>query len=188
VRPPEFSGVRNSQEPLTERIQDGSAARQGRASTRRLPSRALSASGLPPLHTDRLVNAEAGTEFPAALFLPIPTGLSLSEASVTPSSVENSWISKGAACIMPDKDMVEPFVRTIKRDYVRVSKCPDAETVMSSFLRRWPTTARCNRTRCSASDHVASSSRPNPTHDPVLLFGGNNRFRDRFYSVLVAAR
>ena len=41
MRPPEFSGARNSQEPLTKRIQDGSAAPQGRASTRRLPSRAL---------------------------------------------------------------------------------------------------------------------------------------------------
>jgi hypothetical protein len=146
------------------------------------------ALGLRPLRTDWPVNAKAKTEFPTALFLPIPTGLSLSEAGIAPSSVENSWITKRAADIMPDNDMAESFVRTIKRDYVCVSKCPDAETVMSSFLRRRPTTVRCNRTRRSASDHVASSSRPNPTHDPVLLFGGNNRFRDRFYSVLVAAR
>jgi hypothetical protein len=64
-------------------------------------------SRLPPLHTSRLVNAEAGTELPAALFLPIPTVSTWSEASLTPSSEENSWITKRAARIMPDKDMAE---------------------------------------------------------------------------------
>ena len=34
---------------------------------------------------------------------------------------------------MPDNGMAEAFVRTFKRDYVRVSSCPDAETVLRSL-------------------------------------------------------
>ena len=34
--------------------------------------------------------------------------------------------------------MAEAFVRTIKRDYVRVSPRPDAETVVRQLLRGWP--------------------------------------------------
>ena len=43
--------------------------------------------------------------------------------------------NKGTTGIMPDNGMAEAFVRTIKRDYVRVSPRPDAETV----LRQLPT-------------------------------------------------
>ena len=47
--------------------------------------------------------------------------------------------------------------------------------LQGSFLHGWPTTTKCTRTRRSATDHLASSSRPNPPRDPVLLFGGNNK-------------
>jgi putative transposase len=45
--------------------------------------------------------------------------------------------------------MAEAFVRTIKRDYVRVSSCPNAETVMHQLHRGSPTTTRFTRTRLS---------------------------------------
>src|SRR5918993_5968717 len=38
--------------------------------------------------------------------------------------------AKGTAGIMPDNGMAEAFVRTLKRDYVRVSPVPNAETVL----------------------------------------------------------
>ena len=38
--------------------------------------------------------------------------------------------------------MAEAFVRTIARDYVRVSPCPDGETVMRKVLRGSPATTR----------------------------------------------
>ncbi len=71
--------------------------------------------------------------------------------------------------------MAEAFVRTIKRDYVRVSPRPRCRyCVDDSFLRGWPTTMKFIRTGHSATAHPASSSRPNPPRDPVLSFGGNN--------------
>ena len=39
---------------------------------------------------------------------------------------------------MPDNGMAEAFVRTIKRDYVRVSPVPDAKTV-KRLLPSWMT-------------------------------------------------
>ena len=44
--------------------------------------------------------------------------------------------------------MAEAFVRTIKRDYVRVSPCPDADTVMhqlSAWIRTYLKIADCCR-------------------------------------------
>ncbi len=80
------------------------------------------ASGLPPLQIDRLVNAQAGTGFPAALFRPIPTVPARSEASLTPSSAENGRMTKRAAGIMPDNDMAErpsSSVRTFRSPWLR---------------------------------------------------------------------
>src|SRR5512132_549945 len=45
--------------------------------------------------------------------------------------------------------MAEAFVRTIKRDYVRVSPCPDAQTVMHQDQLGLITTTRFTRTRHS---------------------------------------
>jgi hypothetical protein len=38
--------------------------------------------------------------------------------------------TKGAEMIMPDNGMAEAFVKTLKRDYARVSPCPDAASVL----------------------------------------------------------
>ena len=70
--------------------------------------------------------------------------------------------------------MAEAFVRTIKRDYARVSSLPDAEPSSGSFLAGLPTTTRFTRTERSATVHPASSSRLAPSRDRVRSFGGNN--------------
>jgi transposase InsO family protein len=74
----------------------------------------------------------------------------------------------------PQSDgMAEAFVRTIKRDYVRVSPRPDAETVMRQ-LPAW--IAHYNdRTRLSATVHPVSSSQRTQDPDRVRSFGGYNR-------------
>src|SRR5215204_5426160 len=62
----------------------------------------------------------------------------------------------------------EAFVRTIKRDYVRVSSIPDAKTVLS-YLPGWLTHYNEEHPhRRSAIVHLASSSRPAHPRDPVL--------------------
>src|SRR3954447_22001367 len=70
--------------------------------------------------------------------------------------------------------MAEAFVRTIKRDYVRVSPAPDAKSVLHqlpSWLAHYnevhPHKALGYRSR-------ASSSPPVQPRDPVRSFGGNN--------------
>src|SRR5262245_15491652 len=69
--------------------------------------------------------------------------------------------------------MAEAFVRTIKRDYVRVSPCPDAKTVMHQ-LSAWITT-RFARTRHSDIVHPVSSSQLTEARDRVRSFGGYNK-------------
>jgi len=69
--------------------------------------------------------------------------------------------------------MAEAFVRTIKRDYVRVSPRPDAETVMRQ-LPAW--IAHYNdRTRLSATVHPVSSSQLMQDPDRVRSSGSYNR-------------
>jgi hypothetical protein len=53
--------------------------------------------------------------------------------------------------------MAEAFVRTIKRDYVRVSPCPDAQTVTEQ-LSAW----------------INRSSQLTEARDRVRSFGGYN--------------
>ena len=74
--------------------------------------------------------------------------------------------------------MAEAFVRTIKRDYVRVSPRPNAETVMRRCPPGSPTTMRFTRTRRSAIVHLVSSSQLTKHPDRVRSFGGYNT---RFY-------
>ena len=61
--------------------------------------------------------------------------------------------------------MAEAFVRTIKRDYVRVSPCPDAQTVMHQ--------SPAQGSRISFTPRVHRSSRKSLT--VVRSFGGYNR-------------
>jgi hypothetical protein len=70
--------------------------------------------------------------------------------------------------------MAEAFVRTIKRDYVRVSPRPDAETVMRQLPVGSPTTTRFTRTRLSDIVHPVSSSQLTQDPDRVRSFGGYN--------------
>jgi hypothetical protein len=42
---------------------------------------------------------------------------------------------QGAEIIMPDKGMAEAFVKTLKRDYARVSPRPDAASVLRQLDR-----------------------------------------------------
>jgi putative transposase len=75
--------------------------------------------------------------------------------------------------------MAEAFVRTIKRDYVRVSPRPDAETVSVSCQLGSPTTTRFTRTRLSDIVHPVSSSQPTQDPDRVRSFGGHNTLIDQ---------
>ena len=71
--------------------------------------------------------------------------------------------------------MAEAFVRTIKRDYVRVSPCPDAQTVMHQL--GLITTTRFTPTRHSDIVHPVSSSQLSEARDRIRSFGGyNNRW------------
>ena len=67
--------------------------------------------------------------------------------------------------------MAEAFVRTIKRDYVRVSPLPDADTVLDSFLHGSSTTTAFTRTRHSAIVHRVSSS-PHVNRDDLSDLSG----------------
>ena len=77
----------------------------------------------------------------------------------------------------PQSDgMAEAFVRTIKRDYVRVSPRPDAKTVMRQ-LPAW--IAHYNdRTRLSATVHPVSSSQL--TRKTLTVFGRSGATTDDF--------
>jgi hypothetical protein len=68
--------------------------------------------------------------------------------------------------------MAETFVRTIKRDYVRVSPQPDAETVLRNSPRGSPTITRFTRTGLSDIVHPVSSSQHTQDPDRVRSFGG----------------
>ena len=70
--------------------------------------------------------------------------------------------------------MAEAFVRTIKRDYVRVSPRPNAESVMRQLPLGSPTTTRFTRTRLSDIVHPVSSSQLTQDPDRVRSFGGYN--------------
>jgi putative transposase len=71
--------------------------------------------------------------------------------------------------------MAEAFVRTIKRDYVRVSPCPDANTVMQQLSTWINPTTRFTRTRHSDIVHPVSSSQLTEARDRVRSFGGYNK-------------
>ena len=59
----------------------------------------------------------------------VPDGLTI-------APIRRSAGRQGTEAIMPDNGMAEAFVRTLKRDYVRVSPVPDTETVMR-LLPSW---------------------------------------------------
>ena len=69
--------------------------------------------------------------------------------------------------------MAEAFVRTIKRDYARVSPRPNAEAVMRQ-LPSWITTTKFTHTRLSVIVHPISSSQLTKDPDRVRSFGGYN--------------
>ena len=73
--------------------------------------------------------------------------------------------------------MAEAFVRTIKRDYVRVSPCPDARPSCTSYQLGLITTTRFTPTRHSDIVHPVSSSQLTEARDRVRSFGGHNTFR-----------
>src|SRR5262249_39619103 len=73
--------------------------------------------------------------------------------------------------------MAEAFVRTIKRDYVRVSPRPDAETVMRQLPAWIALTTRFTRTRLSDIVHPVSSLQLTQDPDRVRSFGGYNNVR-----------
>jgi hypothetical protein len=71
--------------------------------------------------------------------------------------------------------MAEAFVRTIKRDYVRVSPRPDAQTVMhqlSAWINHYN---EVTPTRLSDIVHPVSLSQLSEARDRVRSFGGYNR-------------
>ena len=76
--------------------------------------------------------------------------------------------------------MAEAFVRTIKRDYVRVSPCPDAKTVMHQ-LSAWIN--HYNEVHPHKADivHPVSSSQLTEARDRVRSFGGYNTGIDLIY-------
>src|SRR6185503_21047144 len=75
----------------------------------------------------------------------------------------------------PRRDgMAEAFVRTIKRDYVHVSPCPNAQTVMHHYQLGLITTTRFTPTRHSDIVHPVSSSQLSEARDRVRSFGGYN--------------
>ena len=72
--------------------------------------------------------------------------------------------------------MAEAFVRTLKRDYVRMNPRPDAQTVIEQLPQAGsPTTTRCIRIALWAIVHPASTSRK-PAR-PCQAFRGNNTDR-----------
>jgi hypothetical protein len=55
---------------------------------------------------------------------PIPDGLTITRFP------KEAGGNRGTEIIMPDNGMAEAFVKTIKRDYARVSRRPDAASVL----------------------------------------------------------
>jgi putative transposase len=70
--------------------------------------------------------------------------------------------------------MAEAFVRTIKRDYVRVSPCPMRRPSCTSYQLGSITTTRFTRTRHSDIVHPVSSSQLTEARDRVRSFGVYN--------------
>jgi hypothetical protein len=71
--------------------------------------------------------------------------------------------------------LAEAFVKTMKRDYVRVTPLPDARTVMETLRPCGSsTTTAFIRTRPSAIVRPASSSQIKPNPDRVRSLGENN--------------
>ena len=69
--------------------------------------------------------------------------------------------------------MAEAFVKTFKRDYVRVGLIPDAATALHSSISGWRTTTPFTRTPDWATDHRASTFFPNLSR--VRFNGVNSR-------------
>jgi hypothetical protein len=72
--------------------------------------------------------------------------------------------------------MAEAFVRTMKRDYVRVSPRPKPRLCCVSYRPGSPTTTRFTRTRLSDIVHPVSSLQLTKDLDRVRSFGGYNTF------------
>jgi hypothetical protein len=68
--------------------------------------------------------------------------------------------------------MAEAFIRTIKRDYVGVNPCPDAETVMRQLSAWFGHYTRFARTRHSHIVYPVSSLQLAGVPDRVPSFGG----------------
>ena len=69
--------------------------------------------------------------------------------------------------------MAEAFVRTIKRGYMRVNPCPDAETVMRQLSAWINHSTRFTRTRLSDIVRPASLSQLAEVPDRVRTFTYN---------------
>ena len=72
--------------------------------------------------------------------------------------------------------MAEAFVRTLKRDYVRVSPIPDAETVLRQFPPGWRTTTSFTPTARWATVRPVSSS-PDQPRRSCPVFKGQQHVR-----------
>ena len=70
--------------------------------------------------------------------------------------------------------MAEAFVKTMKRDYVRVSPLPDARTVMETLPLWIEHYNSLHPHKALGYRPPASSSRIKPNPDRVRSFGGNN--------------
>ena len=75
--------------------------------------------------------------------------------------------------------MAEAFVKTMKRDYVRVSPLPDARTVMETLPLWIEHYNSLHPHKALGYRPPASSSRIKPNPDRVRSFGGNNRRREQ---------
>jgi transposase InsO family protein len=84
--------------------------------------------------------------------------------------------------------IAEAFVKTFKRDYVRLNPRPDATTVMARSIPGSRTTMKCTRTAPSGCAHLASSSgRINPP--PVRSDGATpDRHHAAFVCMQVACK
>jgi hypothetical protein len=70
--------------------------------------------------------------------------------------------------------MAEAFVRTIKRDYVRVSPCPDANTVMQQLSTWINHNNEVHPHKALGYRSPVSSSQLTEARDRVRSFGGYN--------------
>jgi putative transposase len=73
--------------------------------------------------------------------------------------------------------MAEACVRTIKRDYVHVSPCPDAQTVMHQLSLGLITTTRFTPTRHSDIVHPMGTSQLSEARDRTVVRGLQQLFR-----------